>query len=194
MSLLPEVTIKPEPEVFLDRYEIHWGTNHRGQPTLMVIEIGKTKPLMNFYAARRETLENSLNEFKKKKMERIAEKAEEARLREEAKKQGNPYKVDDLLYDSWGYDQTNIDFYQVVEVKGWKVILRRIGSEHTRSGDMSGDKKPAPNSFLTNHDPIEKIVQIRVYDNKIRFIISSPHGGWLSRTTADEEHSWSSYH
>ena len=33
--------------------------------------------------------------------------------------------VGDILYASWGYDQTNIDFYQVVEVVGKKSVKIR---------------------------------------------------------------------
>lgn len=40
----------------------------------------------------------------------------------------NPYKVGDILHHSWGYDQTNCDFYQVVEVKPASVVLRKIGA------------------------------------------------------------------
>ena len=38
-------------------------------------------------------------------------------------------KVDDILYTSWGYDQTNIDFYQVTKLVGKKSVrLSRIAS------------------------------------------------------------------
>lgn len=39
----------------------------------------------------------------------------------------NPFKVGDVLYNSWGYDQTNIDFFQVVEVGPKSVKIREIG-------------------------------------------------------------------
>jgi hypothetical protein len=40
-----------------------------------------------------------------------------------------PYKVGDILHHSWGYDQTNCDFYQVVEAKKASVILKKIGAK-----------------------------------------------------------------
>jgi hypothetical protein len=43
--------------------------------------------------------------------------------------QANPFKLGDVLVNSWGYEQTNVDFYQVVEVTGKSVVLREIGSE-----------------------------------------------------------------
>jgi hypothetical protein len=48
----------------------------------------------------------------------------------------NPYKVGDILYNSWGYDQTNIDFYQVVDVGEKSVKIRPIASE--MAGDNDG--------------------------------------------------------
>ncbi len=39
-------------------------------------------------------------------------------------------RAGDILESSWGYEQTNRDFYQVVEVKGEKsVVIRKIASK-----------------------------------------------------------------
>ncbi len=39
-------------------------------------------------------------------------------------------KVGDLLSYSWGYDQTNVDFYEVLEVKGKRVVtIQEIGQQ-----------------------------------------------------------------
>lgn len=35
-------------------------------------------------------------------------------------------KVGDIFYTSWGYDQTNIDFYEVVAVRGSRIDLREL--------------------------------------------------------------------
>lgn len=40
---------------------------------------------------------------------------------------GHPFKVGDALYASWGYDQTNIDFFEVVDVLPKSVKVRPIG-------------------------------------------------------------------
>lgn len=37
-------------------------------------------------------------------------------------------KVGMVFYTSWGYDQTNVDFYQVVEVTPKGVKVRQVGS------------------------------------------------------------------
>jgi hypothetical protein len=47
-------------------------------------------------------------------------------------------KVGDLFYSSWGYDQTNIDFYQVVAMKGSTVTVRRCGAKRVYDQNMAG--------------------------------------------------------
>lgn len=41
-------------------------------------------------------------------------------------------KIGDILTCSWGYDQTNVDWYQVVALKGTKMVtVREIGARYT---------------------------------------------------------------
>ena len=59
------------------------------------------------------------------------------------------FEVGDILYSSWGYDQTNIDFYQVTEVKGKEVVVREIGSRVVGSRGSPSEKVMAePNEFV----------------------------------------------
>jgi hypothetical protein len=61
----------------------------------------------------------------------IADENQKICKKEAQKNLVNPFKVGSLFYDSWGYDQTNIDFFQVVEVKPKSVVLRKIGQIQT---------------------------------------------------------------
>lgn len=45
----------------------------------------------------------------------------------------NPYKPGDILYSSWGYDQTNREFYQVLEVGTRSIKICEIRQERTES-------------------------------------------------------------
>ena len=38
-------------------------------------------------------------------------------------------KVGDILYSSWGYDQTNIDFFKVVKTSEFSVWIQRVNSK-----------------------------------------------------------------
>jgi hypothetical protein len=42
-------------------------------------------------------------------------------------------KVDDILYDSWGYDQTNVSWFQVVDVGEKSVKIREIAGKSVSS-------------------------------------------------------------
>lgn len=68
------------------------------------------------------------------------------------------FLVGDVLYNSWGWEQTNIDWYQVIEVKKASIVIRQIGSEKTYEHSMAGDCTPVKDSFLDDADPILKRV------------------------------------
>lgn len=84
----------------------------------------------------------------------------------------NRWKPGDLLVNSWGYDQTNIDYWQVVATTAKTVTIRRIGSKTIpgSEGFMQSDVLPAKDSFLDpERYPAEtKHLQIHVgYDGKV---------------------------
>lgn len=58
-------------------------------------------------------------------------------------------KVGSILYTSWGYDQTNVDWYQVIEVKpsGKSVVIRKIARDIVEDGFMAGRSTPCPGQF-----------------------------------------------
>ena len=69
-----------------------------------------------------------------------------------AKKQPvNKYgvKVGDMFCDIWGYEQTNVDFYQVVDLKGsTTVVLKPVKKNARMIGDMSYMVSPIKDDFL----------------------------------------------
>ena len=54
----------------------------------------------------------------------------------------------EILRSSWGWEQTNVEYYQVVGVRGQKVELREIAQERVENGMMSGECKPVPGMFI----------------------------------------------
>lgn len=62
-------------------------------------------------------------------------------------------KVGDIFRHSWGYDQTNVDYFQAVRVTAQSVVLRPIGQEQvpgTGSGNgMSCKVRPLPGKFIS---------------------------------------------
>ena len=92
-----------------------------------------------------------------------------------AKKQPvNKYgvKVGDMFCDTWGYGQTNVDFYQVVDLKGsTTVVLKPVKKNARMIGDMSYMVSPIKDDFLEGKYKTrfmtngEETIQRRVKDN-----------------------------
>jgi hypothetical protein len=88
----------------------------------------------------------------------------------EAKAWINPYKVGDVLKGSWGYDQTNVDFFEVVGVSGKMLSIRELAQE--RSGDgYGGSSKCVPMIGEYKSD---------VYRIRAQELLKSPIHGYLS--------------
>jgi len=69
-------------------------------------------------------------------------------LRRQAAKKPHTLKVGDILNTSWGYEQTNVEFYEVVAVSGVMVTLRQIAASTTETGFMYGTMFPYPGTFI----------------------------------------------
>lgn len=65
----------------------------------------------------------------------------------------------DIFYSSWGYEQTNINFYQVTHLKGKStVVVQEIRCQQiTASGAMSGTVEPIKGDFIG--DPLTRRVK-----------------------------------
>ena len=85
-------------------------------------------------------------------MARIASTAEQFRRFDDAIEQATQdlrqsLHVDDIFYASWGYEQTNVDFYQVTAVRGCVVEIRPIRQDITETGFMCGTTMPVLDAF-----------------------------------------------
>jgi len=98
-------------EVF--RYEI------KGVPYLVTFEGRKIKPTLKyryddietrddrFYTEINKVRLNHLNKLEQKELKRMKEKEE-----------FNKVKVGNIFASSWGYDQTNVNYYKLISIKG----------------------------------------------------------------------------
>lgn len=90
----------------------------------------------------------------------VAERAEykAARKAKAAEAQANHgVKVGDVFRSSWGYDQTNVDYYQVVAVGKKTATFCKIAQLAESNGYLQGDCVPAPNQFIGK--PFKKLIQ-----------------------------------
>ncbi len=57
-------------------------------------------------------------------------------------------KVGTIFRSSWGYDQTNIDFYEVTRVMKASVEIRKIAGQQTTGDGWTGKVVPKPGEFI----------------------------------------------
>lgn len=118
-------------------------------------------PFMNhFYASverREECISTAISNYKRNK--------EDKQKRKDARK-GTPEMLDkikegDIFHESWGYDQTNNNYYQVVSRKGRHVEIREISQIRIdgTEGHMSCNVKAAKDSFLEDSPVMKKLIQ-----------------------------------
>lgn len=92
-------------------------------------------------------------------MERCEEK--EARKREAAELLVKT-NIGDVFISQWGYEQTNVDFYEVIRISGKSITFRKIEKETVRFVDsMQKYVKPMPGKFCG--DAFRKVVKNRAY-------------------------------
>lgn len=84
-------------------------------------------------------------------------------------------KVGSIFSESWGYEQTNIDFYQVVEMKGSMVTLREISQQKTYDGPMTGKCTPIKDSFV-DAEPFRK--KLKTTKDGTAYVNSKFSTGW----------------
>lgn len=69
------------------------------------------------------------------------------RLKRLQEKNTREIKPGAIFYASWGYDQTNIDFYQIIAVKGIKVIVRELYQDKQHNAIDHGVTSAIKDSF-----------------------------------------------
>lgn len=86
----------------------------------------------------------------------------------------NPIKTGQIVYNSWGYDQTNIDYYEVVKTTACFVFLRKLKSVKTETGFMCGPCTPVLGEYATPYGDEPAVTKHKVYkgfdnDPRIKF-------------------------
>jgi hypothetical protein len=113
---------------------------------------------------------------------------------EQRAKRSQPHKltVGAILHTNWGYDQTNVEYFEVTRIVGPHTVeLREIAQERTETGFMSGRCKPIPGKFLSpryeGDDAGLPIIRRARADGSVR--IDDVRDAWVG----DRELYWSSY-
>lgn len=57
-------------------------------------------------------------------------------------------KIGDIFRSTWGYDQTNVEFWECVSVSGALITVREIAQQREYDSSMSGNCLPIPGKFI----------------------------------------------
>jgi len=95
-----------------------------------------------------------------------------------------------IVVNSWGYDQTNIDYYLITKRTKNFVTLVRIGGKSTETGFMCGDCTPDPNIRLDPERYPPQRRKVLAWDGKEQGVKSE--FGWCDLWDGRADH-WSSY-
>ena len=124
--------------------------------------IGKAQKPTQYYAFSTTKLRSEFIE-RLKEIEDEKEVLKQKRKEEKVKNKAamlERIQVGTILCYSWGWEQTNCDFFQVVSKKESKIQMRPIGHkllENSGGSSMSGYAVPIPNEFIGD-EVITKIV------------------------------------
>jgi hypothetical protein len=100
---------------------------------------------------REDKIRDDIRNFRDYQQYKVEQRAENAPTDDDIAK----VQVGTIFCWSWGYDQTNVDFFEVTEKRGRKVIVRAIAQESVSGseGFMSDSVIPLPHNFLEDNDP-----------------------------------------
>jgi len=132
-------------------------------PTLKIWRGKAKKPYSNYYYPSieilEEAIENALAAARAHKTEMERRRTE----RKGTKEQIDAVKIGDIFHFSWGYDQTNVNFYQVIDKKNRTLTLKEIGQETVKSSGggsgMSCHVTACKDSFLSDEKSFKKQLQ-----------------------------------
>lgn len=137
-----------------------WGNLNISTPTgktrIYALAYGgkRTKPDWHFAFQDESRLKAKIEEtlssyiyWHEKKAERKAERSK-----------AHDVKVGDIFKCSWGYDQTNIDYYECIRVIGSMIEICEIAQMSEENGFMSGECVPSPGHYIGK--PMKKRVSM----------------------------------
>lgn len=133
-----KITVKADSSI------VYAFTNSNGKPCAMGFRGKSQKPAFNLYFATEERRTQYVTNW----VNGVVESATQKQKLKAERNAPHSIKVGDIFRASWGYDQTNIDFYECTKVIGSAMIeVREIGAITIETEFMQGECAPSPGIF-----------------------------------------------
>jgi hypothetical protein len=108
------------------------------------------------------------------------------------KAEGHQLKVGSILRASWGYDQTNIDYFEVTALVGAKMVeIREIAQASHETGSLVGKCVPLPGAFTGK--PMRKLAQgnsVKIYSFAHAYLVEPK---MIAGVPTYEASNWTAY-
>jgi hypothetical protein len=140
-------------------------TDSNGKPCAKGYHGTANKPDYHYRFAKESSREKQVREHFESRRASLAAKAKRAAEDAAARAKGHGCEVGSIFVCSWGYEQTNVDWYQVVELRGKStVVIRQIHSADASNGNegwAQGKSIPAIDHFKGDA-MVKRIVRGRI--------------------------------
>lgn len=134
-----------------------------GKPCLLGYLGSSGKPAVHYSYRSEAARDKAAADFLRGALASFKGKQERESVKRAALSKPHGLQVGDVLSGSWGYDQTNYEWWQVVALKGKRLVeIRKLASESVETGFMSGRCVPLVGQFL--EDKPAKLVKVNEYD------------------------------
>lgn len=141
---LPKQIRGQPPEIPAGTDLFVWRFEEFERPRLIVFKRNQSKPILNMVYSSPERRDAQIDSYIRVERSSMLSKMKQQVEKQQAR---HTYKVGDILYASWGYEQTNVNFYQIVAVAEKSIKIRPI-SQKVVEADKGTEKVVAvPNTF-----------------------------------------------
>lgn len=132
-----------------------WRWEEYGKYFATAFQASANKPLIHAVYNRQDSRDRAVEALIHSRRGQLQRKQE---VQQQRRLWKHPVKVGEIYYTSWGYDQTQHDFYEVTQVAGAAVILREVAKKEVGTEGPYSLVAPIPHRFVG--DPIRKVPQM----------------------------------
>ena len=170
-------------EVYKNRKFITFISNN-GKPALQIFKGKQKNPYSNYYYQNEERRNMAISNAKESA---DAEQSYKEKRAEERKSFVPEFEVGEIFSSSWGYEQTNVDFYQVVEKPSKHyAVIRKIAQDTVEgsvySHGMACEVVAVPNAFISTETQKKKVgrygIKLSSYSSAYKWDCRPKYKSW----------------
>jgi hypothetical protein len=135
-----------------------------------------------------EEMLNAMTKYKTLAIERYRDKVQQKAVQKaanESVRAEHAFVVGDIVVNTWGYEQTNVEFYEVIRIMDKSIEVRQVASKieegSTYAHGMACNVLPSKGDFLHNSKPFVLRLKAWLYNGKAEVGICNPKSYYYFR-------------